>query len=468
MRISIISGIILFWLLLPSHTFASTDLTDLFLPADPSDVVSAGLVLPGEWATSPDTSRPLSLLQFSPGISLQGAFSRPWRQTGGKTDHLELQTWKATVLLNDNDKFAPTALAVSSAATHTDLAENNGEWSRGDANIRNPRLAVAHRAGSWRAGLSTGSSQQSAAVSSTRLSGIETVPGTGLGRLAWRQQDDNLILEAVKHCGRMRVGGAYSRAQGDFLASTHVEHYNYFADAHTDLHRYAPYIAWDTAQVQHLLLATMTHADMAGPLAVGRLQAGRMHGNLENHAVAYVRRQVSAHRLQLVALEYSHTEAGFAGRAGGFIFPGIFNDVYAVEANLDLDKISARWGVQTTRGRTAIRYAALVGYGLVDGRLTALQKKWLRPPRLLANERLEDAGLWFCAPAVGAGYQGRGWRVDAGLVLCAAVLTKQVQHVGRPYKTEPLEPTSVTATAADSGKHVWPAMRFGMTLRQDF
>jgi hypothetical protein len=437
------------------------DPIELFQNGDSTDILAAGLALPGEFASSPDPDRPLSLLRFPSSITADFKQSAPWRETGAAPRHLQSNNPAGTLLIHPERKTPTPAFALSLDNSRLSFHEDGKEWTRAEAQTNRCRIAFAQQWRSLRAGITLDKSKQEGDVRSTRLAGIETQPGSGVGRLAWRLPADGFTVEAAKSGRRTTTGLLASWAGGNIQAHTRTGDQDYFAYQNTDVICLMPYHIWLRDKTTNMLLLSGARSEMSGPLTVGRLEAGETEGRWQDYSLARVWRRAYDRGEKMSSVEFTDTIGKFSGDAGGFLFPGLFNAPQATDDRFRFQKISLRCGVESRRGRTSFRVSAHLAGGLVDGRFYATKSRWPRPPKVLTNKRLDRAGLWFFSPAVGLGYQGNSWGLEAGGALYGAYLTKT-------FHSRDGGGSGSGGSGEGEGNRFHPGVRWSLVLRKDF
>ena len=438
---------------------ASLDVVDWLSPGDPSDVLAAGLALPGEFALYPDVTRPTSLLHYPSSLTARAQASYPWQVRGRDPRFLGGSSLSAVVNLRGSIRGITTAAAGSLGHSALRFTENGNQYTRLGAGQDDSELGVAAGAAKTRLGLSLVRSRSHLNMDSTSLAGIETVSGSGIGFISSSPLQTTGAIEATRDLGSFRVGLLASWADGSLDLRTTAKGQSYSAYGDTKTSRIAPYLIYRGKSTADMLLFDRCGEDVDGPVLVGRILAGSWTGQWKSSSAAFAHLSRGAHSKQLYSLQYSEMQVGLSGTAGGFLFPGLFSSVYHTDDSFSLGQLTARCGFERTRGKTAVRWSIMLARCKPSGSTYLTQAKWLQPLRVLSDERLRDMTAWVLSPSIGMGYTKGNTHIDAGLSLYAAVLCKQEQkHKG------------ATAPAAEAGSRnrTLPGYRWGITVRREF
>lgn len=433
---------------------AAPDILAIFQPGDVTDVVSAGLELPGAFRSSPDLRAPLSLLELPSSLGVSYFSSHPFRQDGADRWRVRSSSAEALVTLRDRGRAGEFAAGLSADASSLHLSESGGALVNGHLSPKTHLAGVCLARGDFAAGLSIGRESHSGLVESTRLEGIAPTPGDETGYLAWTESHPSLSAEARARLGRHEMGLSYRQAYGGITATTVSDGQSYRVRQQFSGTSWSPYWAWNRRGFTALATVSWSSGRSLGPVSVGNLVAGSMTGNTDGSSVSLALRSRGHGSTQMWSLEHARQSADLYGSAGGFLFPGILSRSYATRDFLAYERYALRWGHEKRNGSTALRAGVMLSYGSVDLRLLATRARFLRPPVVLAREELDNAGLWVLAPGFGVGYASGDWRVDAGASIVLAILQESIESSGPSGDG-----------GGDSGT-VRPSYRWGVTVRK--
>ena len=454
-------GLLLCVVLVPlirATAFCSVDLVDLFQPADVTDVVSAGLVLPSRYAMAPEAARPLSLLCSPSSLTVTAGDTHGWRETGDDPRRMSVGSVGTTLSLRGDTMPNIVAAGISLWQPTVSFHEDGSEWSRASISARYKDYGAAIGRGAVRVGLALSDGEQNGRADSTRFRGIEPAEGVGKGFIAWDEEHSGFTAEAAKTCGRAEFGVLYSKGDGTLNARTIADGQGYFGDQSFKSERWSPYITWTRGATTDIALFGSARSRSSGPLRVGNLVVGRPKGDSSACSAAWARRREYADATRMLSLEFASATANFAGHTSAVFFPGLFTYAYKTDDHFHLDKLTARYGVERRRGSTALRWSVMLGYGSLDARLFASQAKPFGKRRVLIDEDWSGSSVWALSPAVGVGYRKSDWAMDAGLALFGGLLDLNDKRAG------------VVEPEPGKKRHSrWqPGYRCGITIRRAF
>lgn len=438
---------------------ASFDIVKLVAPGDSSDVLSAGLVMPAEFAVYPDISRPTSLLKYASSISTQFQSSHPWQQTGDNPIHLGGSSESLGINIRKDIRGITTAVAGSVGSSGLEFTEDGKTYTRAKAIQDGYGLGMALALKSTRIGISFNRCRGDVGYRSTALSGIETISGSGIGFISSNLMQTEATVEVTRDWGPLRLGYLSSSTGGSLDLRTMTNRQGYSALSNTHAWRVSPYIIYHRKSVTDIFAFNASNQDLEGPVYMGNILAGSWNGTWKTTSAAYARLINGLRSKRLYSLEYSTTDGDLSGKAGGFVLPGIFNSSYSTKNSISLDQLSARYGLEKTRGKTAIRWSIMLARCEPTGSTYSTQASWLRPRRVLTDEDFENVTMWLVSPAIGAGYTKGDYHIDAGLSLFGGL----VQNTNKKVKKPPVPNTPVDSER----KQLLPGYRLGITIRRN-
>jgi len=443
----------------------SLDAFALIQPGHPADVLQAGLVLPGDYATRPDLSRPLSLLKFPSSITFDASSAAPWTRTGSDPQSLRYMSTSSTVHFRRNVGSSVVSGGACLESESATWREDGSVWTRAETSVNSQPLGLALSNGPYRAGISAGRAHLTGFADSSRLAGLGSTDEATTGRLDWGCPDyAGYDLEAARDCGKIDLGVGFGKGSGALRASTVIDLQEYSLNQDAEAQQLAFYAALRSGSSLSILQIGQNRSGSHGLVLMGNLEVGSAHGRTESAYGSWYLERVSGSRTHVFSLEYRDTSAGFSAAAGGFLFPGIFSSAYHTQNELDLKRASVRYGAEHRRGSTSVRYSLALSYGIADIRIFATRAGFLQPRRVLLDERLDNSGLWLLSPALGMGYRKGRFSADLGVFAELGYLTKRFQHLGRS-KPAPPPPGPLPEKR---GSRVLPGLAVGLTLRQEF
>lgn len=435
---------------------AAFDVIDMFTPGDPTDVLAAGLALPGQFALYPDITQPTSLLNYPSSVTASAEQSRPWVEVSAAPTQLGAARLSSTVNYRGKARGATLAAAAHLGQSGLGFRESKTEQSNLDINQDDFGFGAAAGWAKTRLGVSLAGSSGTMSARSTRLSGIETVPGSGYGLITSDPSQKSDSAEITQDFGDYRVGLLASRSSGSLNFRTMANRQGYSALSEISGRRSAPYLIRSHGTTKDMLLLDASDQSLQGPVLIGRILAGSWHGDWVSSSIAVARLTDCRRGRKLSSLQYSDLNASLYGRAGGFVFPGLFSSSYTTDNNIGLRQITARYGFERTRGRTAIRWSVMLAHCDPTADTRTTEARWLRPLRVIADDSLQHTSVWLLSPAVGAGYSKGGLRVDAGLSVFAGIALGQ--------KSAPKDPNAPKTAKTVS----LPGYRWGISIRREF
>lgn len=435
---------------------ASPDLLDLFQPGDARDVLAGGLMLPGGLRAAPALDAPLSLLEFPTSASVSYTRSRPFRQNG--SDRWRVGGSAAEALLNVRDRGKAGDIAVGAVYGSSSLCINESGRASAEGSLspktRTAGLAVAR--GGLAAGVSVGRESHEGLITSTRFEGIESAPGLGEGFLAWTQSHPCLAVEVRSAFGRHQAGVLHRQSNGQARIGTVSDGQAYHVRQNFSSRVWAPHWVWRDGGFTAIGLLSWSSGSTTGPVAVGNLVAGSLTGEARGSSQAIALRSDGPAASQMWSFEHARQRGDLDGSAGGFLFPGILSKSHSTRDQFGYERYSLRCGQERRNGSVSLRAGLLLSYGQVDLRLRATQSRFLRPPIVLADERLDNGALWVLAPSVGAGLKTGDWTFDAGVSVFFVLLEDGIEEAEEP------------SGGGEPGGHnsVRPSYRWGVTVRK--
>jgi len=434
---------------------AAPDLLALFQPGDATDVLSGGLALPGGLRAAPSLDVPLSLLEFPTSASVSCTRSRPFRQDG--SDRWRVGGSSAEALLNVRDRGTAGDIAVGAVyeSSSLSLRESGRANAEGSLSPKTRTAGIAVARGGLAAGVSVGRESHEGLITSTRFVGIESAPGLGQGFLAWTQSHPCLAVEVRSAFGRHEAGLLHRQSNGQARISTVSDGQAYHVRQNSSSWVWAPHWAWRDGGFTAIGLLSWSSGSTTGPVAVGNLVAGSLTGEARGSSQAIALRSDGPGASQMWSFEHTRQHGDLRASAGGFLFPGILSKSYSTLDYLGYERYSLRCGQERRNGSVSLRAGLLLSYGRVDLRLRATQSRFLRPPIVLADERLDNGELWVLAPSVGAGLKTGDWIFDAGASVFFALLEDGIEDAEEPGGGDP-----------GAHNHVRPSYRWGVTVRK--
>lgn len=419
------------------------------------DVPAAGLALPGRFRAEPAAESPLSLLEFPASLCLSYTSSYPFRQNGSDRWRVRGSSAEALLTVRDRGRAGEFAAGVVTASSALDISESGRASAEGHLSPKTRLAAVAVARGDFAAGVSVGRESHEGLITSTRFQGIESTPGLGEGFLNWTESHPCLSVEARAGFGRHEAGLLHRQSNGQARISTVSDGQAYHVRQNSSSWVWAPHWAWRDGGFTAIGLLSWSSGSTTGPVAVGNLVAGSLTGEARGSSQAIALRSDGPGASQMWSFEHTRQHGDLRASAGGFLFPGILSKSYSTLDYFGYERYSLRCGQERRNGSVSLRAGLLLSYGQVDLRLRATQSRFLRPPIVLADERLDNGELWVLAPSVGAGLKTGDWIFDAGASVFFALLEDGIEDAEEPGGGDP-----------GAHNHVRPSYRWGVTVRK--
>ena len=458
-RVSIFAFIIVI-LACCTASIASLDAVDWIVPGDASDIVAAGLMLPGQFALYPDTARPISLLNYPTSLTTKMGLSCPLHAYGDDPKLIRASAAACTLNWKGSVRGVTSAAAGSIADTSLKISEDGQQYTSADGSQDTFSFGVAANLSKTQIGLSTIKSRSDLCVSSTHLSGIETVSDSDLGYISSNPLQTTTTAEISETFGTYSVGLLASSGSGNLDLRTISDEQSYSALGDISAWRLAPYVIHKCKSAVDMLLFDMHSQDVDGPVLVGRILAGAWTGKWRSDSAAFAHLSQGARGRRLYSIEYAGQRVDLSGTAGGFLLPGLFSSVYSTDNYFSLRQITARYGSERIRGNYRLRWSVMLARCVPNGSTYSTKAEWLQPSRVISNDHIEDTTAWVLSPGFGLGYSKSDYSVDAGLSLYGALICRKRQE--KAHQSEP------PVESSNEHSRTLPGYRLGITIRRQF